>query len=132
MVVVVYLFNMGGKLYLFYELIRKIWFWCIDRNIWFIVNYVFGVKNVIVDELFRKLFMDIEWSLDYYVFYEICFMFGKLNVDLFVFRLNNKLLKYVFFLLDLIVCVIDVFNMNLDGNILYYLFLLFSCIGRLL
>lgn len=123
---------MGGKLYLFYELIRKIWFWCIDRNIWFIVNYVFGVKNVIVDELFRKLFMDIEWSLDYYVFYEICFMFGKLNVDLFVFRLNNKLLKYVFFLLDLIVCVIDVFNMNLDGNILYYLFLFFSCIGRLL
>lgn len=76
--------------------------------------------------------MDIEWSLDYYVFYEICFKFGKLNVDLFVFRLNNKLLKYVFFLLDLIVCVIDVFNMNLDGNILYYLFLFFSCIGRLL
>lgn len=49
---------MGGKLYLFYEMIRNIWFWCIDRNIWFIVNYVFGVKIVIVDELFRKLFMD--------------------------------------------------------------------------
>lgn len=71
----------------------------------------------------------IEWSFNYNVFYEICFMFGKLNIDLFVFRLNNELLKYVFFLLDLI--VFDVFNMKLNSNSLYYLFLLFSCIGRL-
>lgn len=49
------------------------------------MNYVIEVKNVVVDELFRELFNDIEWSLDCYVFYEICFIFGKLYIDCFCF-----------------------------------------------
>lgn len=64
-------------------------------------------------------------------FHEICSMFGKPNVDLFASRLNNKLPKYVSFLPDPTACAIDAFNMNLDGNILYYSFPPFSCIGRL-
>lgn len=59
-------------------------------NIWLTVNHVPGAKNVIADELSRKLPMDTEWSLDYHVFHEICSMFGKPNVDLFASRLNNN------------------------------------------
>lgn len=131
-VAVAYLSNMGGKSHLLHELTRKIWLWCIVRNIWLTVNHVPGAKNVIADELSRQLSMDTEWSLDYHVFHEICSKFGKPNVDLFASRLNNKLPKYVSFLPDPTACAIDAFNMNLDGNILYYSFPPFSCIGRLL
>lgn len=131
-VAVAYLSNMGGKSHLLHELTRKIWLWCIVRNIWLTVNHVPGAKNVIADELSRQLSMDTEWSLDYHVFHEICSKFGKPNVDLFASRLNNKLPKYVSFLPDPTACAIDAFNMNLDGNILYYSFPPFNCIGRLL
>lgn len=131
-VAVAFLSYMGGKSHLRHELTRKIWLWCIDRNIWLAVNHVPGAKNVIADELSRKLSMDTEWSLDYHVFPEICSMFGKPSIDLFASRLNDKLLKYVSFLPGPTACAIDSFNMNLDCNILYYSFPPFSCIGRLL
>lgn len=91
-----------------------------------------GAKNVIADELSRKLSMDTEWSLDYHVFHDICSMFGKPNIDFFDSILNNKLPKYVSFLPDPTICTIDASNMNLDCYILYYSIPPFRCISRLL
>lgn len=92
--------------------------------------HVPGVKNVIADELSKKLSMNTEWSLDYHVFHDICSMFGKPNIDLFASRLNNKLPKYVSFLPDATSCAIDAFNMIVI--FFFYSFPPFSCIGRLL
>lgn len=51
---------------------------------------------MVVDKLFRELFKDIKWSLDF--FYEICLYLVNYILIVFVFRLYNELLKYVFFI----------------------------------
>jgi hypothetical protein len=114
---------MGGKSPLLHELARTIWLWCLDRKLWLTVNHVPGAKNIVADELSRKLSMDTEWSLNPDIFKEICTIFGNPT---------NKLPKYVAFVPDPSACAIDAFNMKFDSNILYYSFPSFSCIGRLL
>lgn len=54
-IVVSYINNMGGIYFkLCNDIVSQIWIWCIDRSIWLLVVYIFGVENVVVDRKFRK------------------------------------------------------------------------------
>lgn len=51
-IVVMYINNMGGSYFVICNfLVREIWFWCIDRNLWFSVVYLLGISNVVVDKV---------------------------------------------------------------------------------
>lgn len=85
----VYINNMSGiKLEKMNILLRKIWFWCMNRNIWIFVDYVFG-KNNVVDKFFREFNDLVEWKIEVGIFERFFNVFGILEVDLFVFRLNK-------------------------------------------
>lgn len=126
----VYINNMGGiKLEKMNILLRKIWFWCMNRNIWIFVDYVFG-KNNVVDKFFREFNDLVEWKIEVGIFERFFNVFGILEVDLFVFRLNKQIDLYCLWKFDLDVKFINVFFFKWIGY--YYVFFFFSLISRIL
>ena len=66
-----YIGNMGGKLPALNELARKIWWWCIDKNIWLSVAYIESENNVEANNESRLNHDNIEWNLNRTLFDEI-------------------------------------------------------------
>ena len=85
-----YIGNMGGKLPALNELARKIWLWCIDKNIWLSVAYIESENNVEADNESRLNHDNLEWNLNRTLFDEITKLFYMPDIDIFASRLNNQ------------------------------------------
>lgn len=109
-IVVFYINFMGGCRFLECNFVVKdIWDWVIDKDIWLLVVYIFGLSNIDVDQLFWNLNLDLEWMFFVLIFQRIVVLFGKLDIDLFVSRFNVQVKDYVFWKLYLMVKFVDVF-----------------------
>ncbi len=126
-----YLKNFGGKKRTLDDLARKIWMWCIDRNIWLTVGHVPGATNIEADALSRKFNDDLEWSLNIEVFLSIEQIYGPFDIDLFASRLNHKLDTYVSFRPDPNAVAVDAFSISWS-NMTSYIFAPFSTLGMVL
>ena len=77
------------------DIARKIWFWCIERNVWISAAYVKGTDNVEADFLSRHFADNTEWSLNEGRFAKINDLWGPFEIDLFASRLNKKVEEFV-------------------------------------
>ena len=126
-----YINNMGGKINSYNNLARKIWLWCVDRNIWLSAAYIPSALNVEADSQSRMDHDNIEWELNNNLFKKICSNFFTPDIDLFATRLNNKTQNYVSWKPDPFAMAIDAFTINWN-NFRPYIFAPFSLITKIL
>ena len=78
------------------NLVQRIWYWAIHRNIWLTTTHVPGKENVKADKESRKQEQRTEWMLNKKDF---DLLLHKLNftpkIDLFASRLNCQISKFV-------------------------------------
>ena len=126
-----YINKYGGKIESLDIIARRLWFWCMDRNIYLSASHVAGVSNTEADRLSRMGNDDIEWALDPNIFSEIFKIFPTMTIDLFASRLNAKLSLYVSRYPDANACAVDAFSFKWVDK-LFYIFAPFSLLGRIL
>ena len=129
-VAISYITNFGGRKATLHKLAQKLWFWCIDRNIWISAAHVPGKCNVEANKLSHKLNDDMEWALKPELFQKLENLLGEFDIDLFASRLNNKKSAYVSFNPDPHAMAIDAFSFKWT-NKYCYIFPPFSVIQKL-
>ena len=131
MTAVTYINQMGGSnSYDCDALARKIWAWCIPKNIWLSALHIPGTSNVLADSLSRR-YSDHEWMLNKHYFSIICDIFPNLSIDLFASILNNQLPRYVSWKPDPNATYVDAFNISWEHEY-FYAFPPFSLIHKCL
>jgi hypothetical protein len=126
-----YVNQMGGMKSLACDTVaRKIWDWCIVRNIWVSAVHIAGSKNAIADKLSRKS-SDHEWQLNKTVFQSLVSLFPNMTIDLFASYLNRQLPRYVAWHPDPQASFVDAFSISWS-NEFFYAFPPFSLIRRCL
>lgn len=103
-------------------LVRDIWLWCKDKNIFITVSHICGILNVESDTESRKYKPELEWSLSDKIFSVIQSKFVNMSIDLFASRLNNKLEKYCSWKPDPHAIAINSFHLNWGSIPLGYCF----------
>ena len=132
MTAVAYLNNMGGvKSMSCNEMAKKIWSWCIQRNIWISAEHLPGVLNIIADFKSRNFSDGTEWQLNTEIFNNICKHFGTPHIDLFASRLNAQLPRYIAWKPDPEAEAVDAF-MTDWGDAYFYAFPPFCLISKCL
>ncbi|CAG2240323.1 unnamed protein product [Mytilus edulis] len=131
MVAVNYINKMGGRIVKLNNLTKELWIWCIQRKIWVTACHLPGVANIEADRLSRSINVDIEWKLHDDVFNIIDCLFGPHDVDLFAFKFNRQLPRYLSYLPDTYAVAVDAFSVKWS-NINCYCFSPFSLIGKIL
>ncbi|XP_011860538.1 PREDICTED: uncharacterized protein LOC105557794 [Vollenhovia emeryi] len=76
------------------ELLKKIWAWCEEREIWLKASYIPSSKNIEADKASRNVNVDSEWEISQEAFTQIEEQFGFFTVDLFATRLNKKCKRF--------------------------------------
>ena len=110
------------------SLVRKIWLWAIERDIWVSTAHIPGVLNIEADKKSREKPKDSEWKLDRGVFEKAVKHFDFYpEIDLFASRHNFQVDKYVSFTQDPEAHAIDAFSMSWK-NLKFYAFPPFSII----
>lgn len=122
---------MGGKTIQLNSLARKIWEWCLPRNIWISASHLPGKDNVEADFESRHFNDRCEWSLHEGVFNRLVQIYGRPDLDLFASRLNAKCSRYVAWQRDPQAEFIDAFSKSWS-DLYAYVFPPFSLIGRIL
>ena len=80
---VTYINQMGGmKSFACDTVARKIWEWCIPKNIWISAVHIAGSTNTLADCLSRQS-SDHEWQLNKTVFQSLASLFLRMTIDLF-------------------------------------------------
>ncbi|KAJ8038897.1 hypothetical protein HOLleu_16457 [Holothuria leucospilota] len=111
---------------------KKIWLWCISKQIWLSCSHLPGKQNILADSLSRLTESNsTEWSLRQDVFSRISAVFGKPHIDLFASSLNFKVIKFASWKADPNAFVIDAFTCNWSDHF-FYAFPPFSLISRCL
>ena len=111
-------------------LAKKIWQWCIDRNIWLSAAYTPGSENP-ADFESRNYKENTEWKIDENVLKEVFTIWGKPNIDLFASRLNKQIDRYASWHPDPEAEIIDAFSCDWS-ELYFYAFPPFSLIPRFL
>ena len=77
-------------------LVREIWDWCIDHNIFLTTAHIPGIENEAADAESRKPLKETEWALDHKI-YQQGIQLLDLNpvIDLFASRLNYKVKPFI-------------------------------------
>lgn len=118
-----YINNMGGiKSEKMNILSRKIWFWCMNRNIWISADHVPG-KNNVADKFSREFNDSVEWKIEVGIFERFSNVFGIPELDLFASRLNKQIYLYCSWKPDPDAKFINAFFL-LNGQVIIMLFLL--------
>ena len=105
-----YINNMGGiRSEPLNTLTKKIWHWCMSREIWLSAQYVPGDLNAVADSASRLFSEDLEWSLHPTIFSELQSTIWSPDIDLFASRLNFKVEKYVSWHPDPLAYAVDAF-----------------------
>ena len=129
---VAYVNGMGGRKPLCNKITRKIWDWCLERNIWLSAAYLPSEENVVADKMSRISHHNSEWSLNGEIFNRITSIFGKPEIDLFASRLNYKCDRYVAWQPDPFAEAVDAFSLNWGNMGLIYIFPPFCLMSRVL
>ena len=102
------------------KMVRKIWTWAYERNIWLTAAHIPGKINCKADFESRHFKEEYEWMLDKQVFQSAC---QKLNfmpdIDLFATRNNCQLEKFVSWKPEPESFAIDAFSISWAGINLY-------------
>ncbi len=129
---VAYVNNMGGNQSSECNtIVRHMWLWCIQKNIWLSATHIPGATNTEADRMSRQLHEHTEWALNDQVFDRICDQIFKPDIDLFASRLNNKLERYVSWKPDPGAIAIDAFSINWATE-RFYAFPPFSLLTKVL
>ena len=129
---VAYINNMGGiKSIACDEVVKELWEWCIERNIWVSAEHLPGVLNVIADTESRNFNDNTEWMLDRLVFTQVLNRFGQVEIDLFASRLNKQCDNFVSWRPDPDASFIDAFSCSWN-NLKFYAFPPFSLVNKVL
>ena len=92
---VAYINNQGGTVSKdLVSLTRKLWMWCLERNIHIQAQHLPGVMNLTADAESRVMRDRSDWKLDQQVFLRINNVYGPLEVDLFASRLTNQCRRF--------------------------------------
>ena len=90
-----YINYIGGGTIPCNQLTRKLWLWCVERNLWITATHIPGKLNVLPDNESRHTFYDTEWKLDPAVFKTVSAFWGKPFINLSSSRLNFQLRPFV-------------------------------------
>lgn len=128
-----YIRDMGGSRSIVCNIIAKrIWQWCINRNIWLSITYLPGILNVTADEKSRQFNDRTEWKLNENYFQQITQKFGTPSIDLFASHLNFQLKPYVSWGRDPECQAVDAFTLDWSLWKSIYVFPPFCLINRVL
>ncbi len=109
-------------------IVRKMWLWAIERDIWISTAHIPGVLNVEADKISRARPKDSEWQLDKGVFEQAVRQFNfHPDIDLFASCHNFQVPQYVSFTKDHRAHAIDAFSMSWQ-KLKFYAFPPFSVI----
>ena len=129
---VAYINGMGGRKNTCNLVTRKIWDWCIERNIWLSAAYITSQANFKADKMSRISHQNSEWELSQTMFDRIVTNFGMPSLDLFASRLNHKCDRYVAWQPDPFAEAVDAFSLDWGKEKLLYIFPPFCIINRVL
>ncbi|XP_068684862.1 uncharacterized protein [Montipora foliosa] len=102
----------GGRTIQCNELTRKLWLWCIERNLWITATHISGKLNVLADNESRHAFHDTDWKLDPAIFKRVSAFWGIPSIDIFASRLNFQLRPFVSWKPDPQAFAIDAFSIS--------------------
>lgn len=129
---VTYINHMGGSKSIPCDTVaKKIWQWCVSRDLWLTALHIPGSTNVIADSLSRKYPSDHEWKLNPLIFQKMCQLFPPFSIDLFASKLNFQLPRYASWKPDPQATIIDAFSISW-GKEYFYSFPPFSLIHKCL
>ena len=129
---VAYINSMGNSDSRPYDVVsRKIWAWCIPREIWVSAVYIPGTTNAVADRLFRKHHSDHKWMLNRQIISELWVLYPGLSIDLFTTTLNAQLPRFASWRPDPRAAFVDAFSRSWNGKC-FYAFPPFSLIQRCL
>ena len=132
MTAVTYINHMGGSKSIGCDTVaKKIWNWCIPRNIWLSASHIPGSTNVVADSLSRKHHSDHEWMLSRDFFQKLYNLFPSFSIDLFATMLNTQLSSYASWRPDPHAAIVDAFSVSWR-NEYFYAFPPFSLIPKCL
>ena len=115
-----YITKMGGvKSSRCNKVAKKIWLWCMHKNIWLSVAFIKGKENVEADQLSRVFDERTEWMLNREVFQEIVLLWGRPEIDLFASRINAQVAKFISWLPDPEAHGVDAFSMKWGCEMFY-------------
>ena len=110
------------------SLVRQIWLWAIEKDIWISTAHIPGIFNTEADQKSREKPNDSEWKLDRGIFEQAIRHFNFYpEIDLFASRHNFQVKPYVSFKQDHEAHAIDAFSMSWQ-NLKFYAFPPFSVI----
>lgn len=127
-----YINNMGGIRSPRLDLLaRRMWEWCISRDIFLSAQHIPGKMNTRADDLSRKFSLNLEWSLNKGVYEQVVQLTFIPDVDLFASRLNAKTVNYVSWHPEPDAMAVDAFTISWS-NLKCYAFPPFSLIPQVL
>ena len=114
---VTYINQMGGMKSLAC-VARKIWDWCVSRDIWVSAVHIAGIANGITNNFSRRA-SDLEWQLNKIVFQSLVSLFSNMTIDLFASYLNRQLVRYVSWRSDPQALFVNAFTMSWSNEFFY-------------
>lgn len=128
-----YINNQGGVNEALDVLTKKIWEWCIAREIHIHASHIPGRKNTIADFNSRNFKDTTEWCLKQDIFRNhIVNTFGIPDVDLFASRNNFKVAQYISWKPEPGSIAVDAFSQNWGKFRLCYAFPPFALVGKVI
>jgi hypothetical protein len=101
MTVVSYVNNLGGTVSTqLNEIVKKMWLWSLNQNIYITAEHLPGVLNCMADQESRTMTDRSDWKLNTWVFQKIQRKWGPLEVDLFASRVTSQLDRFFSWRLD--------------------------------
>ena len=99
---------------------KKIWEWCIERNIWLSVAHIPRKDNFVADFESRRNQKEAEWMLSKASLQDALNELGFMpEIDLFASRINNQFTKYVSNKPDPSALAIDAFTLDWSKLMFY-------------
>lgn len=113
------------------DLARRIWSWCVERNLFIYASYIPSAQNFEADAESRVISEETEWSLEQGHFDRIDVCFSPFEVDLFASSINTKCPHFVSWFPDPLAFTVDAFSIDWS-NFYFYAFPPFILILRVL
>ena len=127
-----YINNMGGiKSETYNNIAYRIWNFSTENKLWVSAAQIPGKNNIEADQQSRILEDATEWKLHPELFQKLVDKFGKPDIDLFAYRINRQLKRYVSLHPEPEAMAVNAFSFNWNNNY-FYMFPPFSLVGRVL
>ena len=101
------------------DLVKDIWMWSDERNIWLVASYISSKDNVTADFESWCLEPETEYELSNKAFVDIRVKLGNPEIDLFATRVNIKCQKYVSWLKHPESFAVDAFTNDWRPHLFY-------------